>query len=316
VNSEGDHLSGLTCDVYGDNVVVSSSAAWVEQHREVVQETLKECLGAARVVWRQAAHLKLEGFEEDANGTLVQSDKGAPSEEDAELAEEEDEEEDSPGDPDLEVLVLDAGVKFMVGLMSQKTGFYCDQRDSRKLIQEYSANKRVLDLCCYTGGFALHAAAGGAREVVGVDSSAVAVARAASNADLNQVASVCRFEKADIKAYMHEAIAEGAEKFDIVILDPPKLAPTRNSMNRARSAYRKLNAQAMQLVRPGGLLMTCSCSGAMTQSGEFESIVAEAAVSVGRRMTILRHAGAAPDHTLNPGYPEGKYLTNLLIHVE
>ena len=203
------------------------------RQRVVVEEALLESTGAQRVVWRAAAHMTMEGLD----------DATASDQEDAEDAEEATRQ--APEDVYEDVEVLDCGVKYMVGLMSQKTGFYCDQRDSRKLIRQYSANKyaprvcvcsrpgnrctqapgvglfwrcrRVLDCCCYTGGFALNAAVGGASEVVGVDSSAPALERATQNAKLNHVDDRCRFELSEIKRYLQTAVDTGAEPFDIIV---------------------------------------------------------------------------------------------------
>lgn len=203
------------------------------RQRVVVEEALLESTGAQRVVWRVAAHMTMEGLD----------DATASDQEDAEEATRE-----APEHVHEDVQVVECGVKYMVGLMSQKTGFYCDQRDSRKLIRQYSANKyaprgvcvlallapletgalkplvcvcwrcrRVLDCCCYTGGFALNAAVGGASEVVGVDSSAPALERATQNAKLNHVDHRCRFQLSEIKSYLHTAVETGVEPFDIIV---------------------------------------------------------------------------------------------------
>lgn len=191
-----------------------------------------------------------------------------------------------------------------------------DQRDSRLYIRRLAKGKRVLDLCCYTGGFAVSAAVGGAQHVTGVDSSNSAVQLAAENADLNKISSdCCSFEARSIEDYMRSAHDAG-QKWDLVVLDPPKLAPNRKSLQRAMGKYQRLNTAAMQLVRPGGLLMTCSCSGAMTQSDEFLPMLQAAAGRAGRKIVVLRYAGASPDHPLNPSYPEGEYLTNVLLNVK
>jgi 23S rRNA G2069 N7-methylase RlmK/C1962 C5-methylase RlmI len=202
----------------------------------VVEEALLESTGAQRVVWRVAAHMTMEGLDGATASNQEDAEEATPQ---------------APEDVYEDVQVLDCGVKYMVGLMSQKTGFYCDQRDSRKLIRQYSANKyaptsvwvcctgvcsphaihsalkplvctcrryrRVLDCCCYTGGFALNAAVGGATEVVGVDSSAPALERATLNAKLNHVDGVCTFELSDIKRYLQTAVETGAKPFDIIV---------------------------------------------------------------------------------------------------
>ncbi len=178
-----------------------------------------------------------------------------------------------------------------------------------------SAGARVLDLCCYSGGFALSAALGGAAAVTGVDSSAAAVALARANAALNGFSdSQCRFVEADVLDFMRDALAAGgAASYDIVILDPPKLAPSREALLRAAGRYRRLNEAAAQLVAPGGILLSCTCSGAMTQSGAFPGLVADAAAAQGRSAALLATAGAAPCHARCAGYPESEYLTAVFM---
>ena len=178
-----------------------------------------------------------------------------------------------------------------------------------------SGASRVLDLCCYSGGFALNAALGGATRVTGVDSSAAALALARDNAALNGLSpEQCSFVEADALDYMRDELAAGrGASYDIVVLDPPKLAPSRDALARAAGRYRRLNAAAAALVAPGGLLLTCSCSGAMTQSGAFPGLAAEAAAGAGRSVSLLDVAGAAPCHARCAGYPEGEYLTAVLL---
>jgi len=203
----------------------------------------------------------------------------------------------------------------------------------------------VLDLCCYSGGFSLNAAKAGASTVVGVDSSASAVALATRNAQLNGYfptpeassasapeaaaaseapgpecsdgSSVVRFEQGEIAAYMESARKRG-ESFDIVVLDPPKLAPNRKSLDRAKNKYKKLNRAALNLVKPGGVLVTCTCSSAMATApnGLFLATVQSAAREAGRTITLLRKEGAAPDHTISPVCLGGEYLVALFLYVD
>ena len=191
-----------------------------------------------------------------------------------------------------------------------------DQRDNRQALRSLvaaSGARAVADLCCYTGGFAINAAAGGAERVVGVDSSAPALALAAANAQLNDVAERCEFVRADVEGWMRQ---QPPGTFDVVVLDPPKLAPTRASLLKAVGKYKRLNRLAMALLRPGGLLLTCSCSGAVAQSGSFPQIVRAAAAEVGRSLAVLRTSGAAADHPLDVAFGEGAYLSCVLACVE
>jgi hypothetical protein len=167
------------------------------------------------------------------------------------------------------------------------------------------------------GGFAISAALGGAAHVTGVDSSASAVALARDNAALNGVSEErCSFVEADCLDFMRAELDAGrAGSYDIVILDPPKLAPSRDALPKAAGRYRRLNQAAAELTAPGGLLVTCTCSGAMTQSGAFAGLVADAAAAAGRGTALLAQAGAAPCHARCVGYPEGEYLTAVFLGV-
>ncbi|KAK9814163.1 hypothetical protein WJX72_001460 [[Myrmecia] bisecta] len=300
VNSEGDRLSGIIVEYLRGSLVVASSAAWVERYRAEITHALEAATQSRVSRWQAAVDmLKEEGVEQSSSDG---------------------ESEASASDTEAEEMhaLAEGGVHFLMSGKGQKTGFYADQRESRQLIRSLAKGKRVLDLCCYTGGFAMCAAVGGASHVTGVDSSAKAISLAQAAAyreDLNALKpEACQFVQADIVAFMQQAKADG-QQWDIVVLDPPKLAPNRKALRRATTHYRKLNTLAMQLTQPGGLLMTCSCSGAMTQSGEFVPMLQAAAAQAGRAITLLRSAGAASDHTLDPAFPEGHYLTNVLLRV-
>ncbi|KAL6198764.1 hypothetical protein ACLB2K_028553 [Fragaria x ananassa] len=275
VNSEGDRLSGLIIDIFGDVAVIASSAAWVEKYKAEIEACVGRINEINHINWRPSVEiLKEEGLD-----------------------------------------VMENGIFYAISLEGQKTGFYADQRENRKFVSTISDNQKVLDICCYSGGFALNAARGGAVNVTGVDSSLGAIELAKENIALNNMdPGILSFVKEDASAFMKGAISRN-ESWDIVILDPPKLAPRKKVLQNASGMYRNLNSLAMQLTRRGGLLMTCSCSGAMTQSGTFLRILQGAASAAGRKITALRDAGAACDHTIDPSYPEGKYLSNILLRV-
>nr|XP_009794742.1 PREDICTED: uncharacterized protein LOC104241503 [Nicotiana sylvestris]XP_016486212.1 PREDICTED: ribosomal RNA large subunit methyltransferase I-like [Nicotiana tabacum] len=217
--------------------------------------------------------------------------------------------------PSIVKEVMENGISYWISLDGQKTGFYADQRENRCFLSTISEGRRVLDICCYTGGFALNAASGGALDVIGVDSSSPALELAKENVALNGLDSQrISFLREDATEFMKAAVSRN-ESWDIVILDPPKLAPRKKVLKSASGMYRNLNYLAMQLTKRGGLLMTCSCSGAMTQSGLFLRILQGAASMAGRKITVVRQAGAACDHPIDPAYPEGAYLTNILLRV-
>ncbi|CAM0946576.1 unnamed protein product [Alopecurus aequalis] len=292
INSEGDRLSGLIVDVFADVAVVASSAAWVEKYRQQIQFLVNQVRDVNHIKWRSS--------------TDILKEEGLDMSEQKELA---------PSSHSGTVKVMENGIVYLVSVEGQKTGFYADQRESRDFISTLSKDQKVLDLCCYSGGFALSAAKGGATNVIGIDSSGSAVDLANENILLNKFdPERISFIKEDASAFMKGAISRN-ELWDLVVLDPPKLAPRKKVLQNASGMYRSLNALAMQVVKPGGLLMTCSCSGAMTQSGLFLKTIQGAASMAGRKVTVLRQAGASCDHPIDLSYPEGQYLSNYLLRV-
>ncbi|XP_063946479.1 uncharacterized protein LOC108214611 [Daucus carota subsp. sativus] len=292
VNSEGDRLSGLIIDIFGDVAVIASSAAWVEKYKPQIEGCIGRLDAITNICWRRSTEiLKEEGID---LSNLVEVQPSASTE---------------------SVKVVENGISYVISLEGQKTGFYADQRENRQFIRNISEGQRVLDMCCYTGGFALNAASGNATSVTGVDSSSPALELANQNIALNHLDTRrISFLKQDATLFMKDALSRN-ELWDIVIMDPPKLAPRKKVLQSAAGMYRNLNLLAMKLTKRGGLLMTCSCSGAMTQSGKFLSVLQATASMSGRKITVIRQAGAACDHPIDPAYPEGAYLTNILLRV-
>ena len=316
INGEGDGLSGLAVDVLGGKVaVIMSSASWVEMYKATIMKVMAEVLGAhpiygadagsaLDIVWRNTP-------------TRLRQDGYKFPEEPEEI--EEAEEDTTP------VILTENKIKYYTypyDKSSQKTGFYCDQRENRFNLAMHCKDKRVLDLCCYNGGFSLNAMVhGGASSCIGVDSSQDAIDAAAENAKLNGVDSdAMQFFKDDIVQFMKNAEEEGKE-FDVIVLDPPKLAPTATALERATRKYHSLNRDAIKLInsKEGGLLLTCTCSGAMTQKNGgqyFLETVKGAALAARRRITLLRSSGAAPCHTQCPAsFPANAYLTAALFYI-
>ena len=337
VNSEGDGLSGVCVDVYensaeesGKVAVAAVSAAWAHMRRDAVVKALGEHAGIDTVMWRTDARmLKLEGVYEE-------SGKESGDESGDESGEESGEESASSQSegarcydaktgaetaaPTGWVTVIENGVKYEVDLTKgHKTGFYVDQRDNRAEVRALGVGKgKVLDVCCYTGVFAINAALGGASAVTGVDSSPLALDIARRNAEVNGVAGAINFVQADAFNYLDDLVADecSAGTFDMIVLDPPKLAPSVSALDRAVRKYVKMNQAAMRLLRPGGLLVTCSCSGAVTQRDLLPAIVTAASTAAGRRVTMLgKPRGAGADQPLDPAYPEGSYLTVVVCRV-
>uniref|UniRef100_A0A7S0NKQ8 PUA domain-containing protein n=1 Tax=Micromonas pusilla TaxID=38833 RepID=A0A7S0NKQ8_MICPS len=328
VNSEGDGLSGVCVDVYdcggegggGKVAVAAVSAAWAHMRRDAVVKALGECAGIDRVLWRTDARmLELEGIFDASRSKDSRSEETDDGQSDAAgCYDAETGAETSP--PAGWVTVAENGVRYEVDLTKgHKTGFYVDQRDNRAEVRALGAGKgRVLDVCCYTGGFAINAALGGAADVTGVDSSPLALDIARRNAEVNGVAARTAFVQSEAFKYLDDLVVDAGNlgTFDMIVLDPPKLAPSVNALDKATRKYVKMNQAAMLLLRPGGILVTCSCSGAVTQRGLLPAIVTAAATAAGRRVTMLgKPRGAGADQPLDPAYPEGSYLTVVVCRV-
>jgi 23S rRNA (cytosine1962-C5)-methyltransferase len=202
--------------------------------------------------------------------------------------------------------VTEHGVRFRVDFASRhKTGFFCDQRDNRAQLAQFCEGKRVLDLCCNSGGFAVYAKTiGGADEVIGVDLDADVLQVARKNADLNEVK--IRFVQADIFPYLRDAFTNG-ERFDVVILDPAKMTRNRDEVIPALKKYLDMNKLAMNVLNPGGLLLTCSCTGLVDEPAYLDT-VRRAGFYSEREVQILHCSGAGPDHPWLANVPESRYL--------
>jgi 23S rRNA (cytosine1962-C5)-methyltransferase len=211
------------------------------------------------------------------------------------------------------VTIHEHGLRYRIHFEEgHKTGFFCDQRDNRRDLARFCADKAVLDLCCYTGGFGLNALVRGkAREVTCVDLDEKAVALARENGNANQV----RLEviHADAFGYLRQ-MGLNAKTFGVIVLDPPKLIPDREEIAPGKRKYFDLNVMAMKLVEPGGLLLTCSCSG-LLDAPEFLSLLRAAARNAGRHVQLLSLAGAAADHPVALDAPEGAYLKAAWLRV-
>jgi 23S rRNA (cytosine1962-C5)-methyltransferase len=212
-------------------------------------------------------------------------------------------------------VVEEHGLRFAVSVArGQKTGFYLDQRTNRGLVREHAEGREVLDCFCYSGGFALNALAGGASSVLALESSADALQAARRNAQANASAPE-RVHWLEADAFQAlRRLRDQARTFDLIVLDPPKFAPTAALAERAARAYKDINLLAFKLLRPGGLLFTFSCSGGMPRE-LFQKVVAGAALDAGVHAQIVRHLDAAPDHPVALEFPEGEYLKGLLCRV-
>jgi len=288
VHGEGDGLPGLVVDVYDRVVAVQALTVGIERRFPALVGSLAERLGARAVIAvpapaRIAEREGLARGEGVVQGTL----DGPPT-------------------------FRERGLLLTAQVGGQKTGYYLDQRENRALVEEIARGRRVLDLFTFTGGFALSAARGGAREIVAVDSSLTALERAAEHATANGLADRIHFHRGDVRKNLGGI--DAGKPFDLVILDPPKLAESRKDLTSALRLYRHLNAMAMRRLAPGGLLVTCSCSQLVSGS-DFVRTVSLAARDAGRPASILRTSSQGPDHPVPVAFAEGRYLKLLLLHV-
>ena len=293
IHAEGDGLPGLIVDVYGDVLVLQLLTAGMAQRRALVTAALVRTLTPRSVIVGASGAGAVSGRRAAEAGAL-----------EGELLH---------GEPVEQLRFRERNLRFELATSStQKTGYYFDQREHRAEVERLAAGRDVLDACSYVGGFALAAARGGARSVLALDSSQPALTLGAALAQLNGLEQI-RFERADVRDEL-ERMASSGRKFELVIFDPPKLVPTVKHLEKGRRAYRKLNAQALRLVSPGGLLVTCSCSAALSEP-EFLRMLAFAASDARRELCVLRVGKQGPDHPLLPGFGEGAYLKTAFVIV-
>jgi 23S rRNA (cytosine1962-C5)-methyltransferase len=289
VHGEGDFLPGLVVDRYGDVLVLQAFSAGMERRRETLAAILREKLSPRAIVERGDSPLrKLEGLPM-RNGMLHGGEPGP-------------------------VEVEDEGLRLVVDVLSgQKTGAFLDQRQNRRLVRRHAAGLRVLDLFCHDGWFSLHAAAGEAAEVLGVDIAADCLQRAEANAARNGFSERCSFRRGDGRDLLRTLRSEG-RRFDLVVLDPPSFTRTRKQVPVARRAYRDLHRAALGVLEPGGLLATASCSHHIREDTFFEA-VHRAAVEAGRTLRWVARGMQSPDHPVLVGVPETGYLKFGLFQV-
>ncbi|MDE2455799.1 MAG: class I SAM-dependent methyltransferase [Burkholderiales bacterium] len=291
VHGEADGLPGLVVDRYGELLSAQFLAAGVERWRTVIADHLVAATGASRLFERSDTSARaLEGLPERA-GWLR-------------------------GEGPTEVTIREHGWRLTLDVAAgHKTGFYLDQRDNRARFAELVRGlglRRVLNCYCYTGGFSVAALAGGAASVTSVDSSAPALERVRAHLELNGF-DAARGEQldADVNQTLRRFLQEG-RRFDAIVLDPPKFAPTAAHAERAARAYKDINRLALMLLEPGGLLLTFSCSGGVS-ADLFHKIVAGAAIDAGVDGAILERLDAASDHPSTLLFPEGEYLKGLVV---
>jgi 23S rRNA (cytosine1962-C5)-methyltransferase len=286
IHSEGDGLSGLVVDRFADTLVIEYFSAGMFRQRDLIRRCLLEHFPDANLYWFAEEHVqKQESF-----------DCGIPA-------------------PPTPAVIHEHGVRFHAAPGTKhKTGFFADQRDNRKTLSEFCAGKRVLDLCCNSGGFGIYAKTiGGADEVVGVDLDEEILGIAEMNARLNKAR--VRFVQADIFHWLRDAAANNAKQFDAVILDPAKMTRDREQVIPALKKYLDMNKLALGAVKPGGIFLTCSCTGLVSEE-QFLDMLRRAAFYANRTVQVLKVSGAGADHPWQAHVPESRYLKAAFCRVE
>jgi 23S rRNA (cytosine1962-C5)-methyltransferase len=289
VHGEGDGMPGLIADYYHGTVVLQFHSVGMWLVREDIVEALKEVLGEKLVAVydKSAKTLPFKANIDAKDGYLYGHS--------------------------LTGEVMEYGNRFKVDwLEGQKTGFFIDQRENRRLLAGYSQNKTVLNMFCYTGGFSFAAMQGGAALVHSVDSSAKAIALTNENVELNFPGD-SRHEAFVADAF--EFMQDIKDKYDVIVLDPPAFAKHRNVLSQALQGYKRLNAKAIQQIKPGGILFTFSCSQVVTRNNFREAVFSAAAIA-GREVRILHQLSQPVDHPVNIYHPEGEYLKGLVLYIE
>jgi 23S rRNA (cytosine1962-C5)-methyltransferase len=285
VNGDGDGLSGVVVDRFGEVLVVQILTAGADRMRAAIVAALSELLHPRSIIERSHGAVRKQEGLEDHTAVLA-------------------------GEAVASAVASENGIKLKIDLEhGQKTGYFLDQRDNRALAGSIASGARVLDAFCYQGGFSLAALAGGAGKVVAVDTSARALDVARENLELNgHPANAVELVHGEAGKFM----AETANRFDLIVLDPPPLARSRGDAERAGRLYVELNTVAMRALAPGGRLMTFSCSTHF-RADDFVRAVRYAASNAGRNLRLIAHLGPGPDHPVLLGHAEGEYLTGLLL---
>ncbi|TAH02642.1 MAG: class I SAM-dependent rRNA methyltransferase [Sphingobacteriales bacterium] len=291
VYSESDFLPGLIVDKYADYLSVQILTTGIERNKTVIIDELQKLTGAKGIYDKSDLTARAHDGLEASSGILW----GA--------------------NPPEFVEVVENGVKYHINIAEgQKSGFYCDQRNNRKTVANYTNGKTVLDCFSYSGGFTLNALASGASQVTAVDSSALALETLQKNIVLNGFGAYnTKTIHSDVNKQLR-VFKEEERVFDVIILDPPKYAPSRSALDKAARAYKDLNRLAMQLLPVGGLLATFSCSGAVDME-TFKQIIAWAALDAGKEIQIVQQLHQPEDHPVRVSFTEGEYLKGLLLRI-
>jgi 23S rRNA (cytosine1962-C5)-methyltransferase len=289
--SESDYLPGLIVDKYADHLAVQVLTSGIEEVMPVIIDELNQLLKPESIFDKSDASSREHEGLQTSNVALTLAS------------------------PPENVEVKENGIIYHINIAEgQKSGFYCDQRDNRKILASYTKDKKVLDCFSYTGGFTLNSFQNGAASVTSVDSSALAIETLRENIKLNNFDSSKHIAiQSDVNKQLR-VFKDQEEKFDVIVLDPPKYAPSRSALDRASRAYKDLNRLAMLLLNEGGLLATFSCSGAMDME-TFKQVLAWAALDAGKQVQFIHQFCQPEDHPVRASFPEGEYLKGLLCRV-
>lgn len=291
INAESDSLPGMIVDKYNDFIVCQFLSAGAEFWKQEIVNELSALLNPSGIYERSDVEVREKEGLDPVSGILFGE---AP--------------------PDF-VEIIENGIKFFVDIKNgHKTGFYIDQRDNRKLIENYSSGKEILNCFSYTGGFSAYAIKGGAVKITNVDSSLDALSLAEKNLLLNSIDS-SKYENVvdDVFKYLRK-LRDANKHFDIIILDPPKFAESASQVEKAGRGYKDINLLAIKLLNTNGLLVTFSCSGHIT-TDLFTKIISDAALDSGKTVHIIKHLTQSSDHTMLTSFPESLYLKGLICKV-
>jgi 23S rRNA (cytosine1962-C5)-methyltransferase len=290
IHGEGDGLPGLIVDYYDGVAIVQAHDAGMHEDRQRIAEALQKALGSGLQTVYYKSHGTLPGKLRDEHHNEYLSGMSA-----------------------VPHIVVEHGKKFYIDWEEgQKTGFFLDQRENRRLLGEFSAGKTVLNTFCYTGGFSVYALEAGAEVVHSVDASEKAIQLTRKNLELNG------FDAEKHACYAIDTfdfLAEKHHAYDVIVLDPPAFAKHRDARHQAVRGYQRLNAEAMKVIRPGGVIFTFSCSQVVDRQLFYDTIVS-AAIQAGRQIKVLHHLSQPADHPVSIFHPEGEYLKGLVLFVE
>lgn len=290
IHGEGDQLPGLIIDVYNHTAVIQAHSIGMHVSRQIIAKAILEVMNPfiKYIYYKSETTLPNKTDLSETSGFLTE--------------------------PTSDFIAIENGLKFNVDyLKGQKTGFFIDQRENRALLEKYAKNRNVLNMFCYTGGFSFYAMRGGANKVHSLDSSAKAIELTNQNIELN-------FPNDN----RHESFVEDGfkfldnipqDKYDLIILDPPAFAKHKRSLRNALQGYRRLNAKAIEKIKPGGLLFTFSCSQVVSKN-DFRTTLFSAAAIAKREVRVLHQLNQAADHPINIFHPEGEYLKGLVLYIE